>query len=167
MKAVCNAGPLIHLTKIGLLDRLLEIFEVVFIPNSVYEEVVVQGKKEGYPDAEIVEQAINEKKIVVQKVSEKKTKIIHEKMHKGEKEAIELALTLKEPMILLDDEEARTIARRYKLKVKGSLGILIELKKMNILTKDSALQYLRELNKVMYISTDLYTRVEDIIKNNN
>lgn len=55
MKAVVNSTPLIALGITGYLPLLNTLFEQVFVPISVYEEVVLQG--EGRPAAEVVAKA--------------------------------------------------------------------------------------------------------------
>ena len=42
-KVVANSSVLIFLSKIGLLRLLKELFGVIYIPNAVYREVVIEG----------------------------------------------------------------------------------------------------------------------------
>ena len=51
---VSNAGPLIHLTKIGRLNLLKELFKSVVIPKTVKIEVIERGKERGAPDAFLI-----------------------------------------------------------------------------------------------------------------
>ncbi len=44
MKVVSNASPLINLARIGRLDLLPRIFGRLFIPEAVWQEVVVEGQ---------------------------------------------------------------------------------------------------------------------------
>lgn len=44
MKVIVNATPLIALSKINQLNLLNELFSEVIIPQSVYNEVVIQGQ---------------------------------------------------------------------------------------------------------------------------
>ncbi len=161
--AVSNSGPLIHLANSGLLDLIFKIYNKIIIPESVFYEVIKRGKEEGYSDALIIEQFINDNKIEVKKVPREK-KYHSSNLHQGELDAIILALNSKSELILLDDDEARIFARRLKLKVRGTLGILIELVKGGYIDVESALKYLRELNSIMYLSSDIYNLVEDELK---
>ncbi|MHA1684912.1 MAG: DUF3368 domain-containing protein [Candidatus Heimdallarchaeaceae archaeon] len=165
MKVISNAGPLIHLTQAGILNLLFKLFEEVIIPESVYKEVVIVGKREGYPDAIIIENAITEGKIRVYREPIKKINLVLENLHKGEKEVIELAIQLQENLVLLDDEEARIVAKKYNLRVKGTLGILIDSTKKGLIDKNSAIKYLKKINDIMYLSSDLYALVEEAIVN--
>ena len=159
--AVSNSGPLIHLTLVGLLDLVFKLYDVILIPQSVYDEIVVKGKEEGHSDAIILEQAIINEKIKVEKIKKENRNITSSKLHQGEINAILLALQSKVEIILLDDEEARIFARKLKINVKGTLGILIEFLNNSFLELEEAIQYLKKLNAIMYLSSDVYSLVED------
>ncbi len=159
--AVSNSGPLIHLTIVGLLELVFKLYDVILIPQSVYNEIVVKGKEEGHSDAIILEQAISNGKIKVEKVKVDTQKISTPKLHQGEINTILLALKSEVEIILLDDEEARIFARKLKIKVKGTLGILIELFKQKFLELEEALKYLKKINAIMYLSSDVYSYVEN------
>ena len=143
--AVSNSGPLIHLTIVGLL-LVFNLYGVILIPQSVYNEIVVKGKEEGHSDAIILEQTISNGKSKVEKVKADTQKISTPKLHQGEINAIVLALQSEVDIILLDDEEARIFARKLKINVKGTLGILIELFKQNFLELEEALKYVKKIN---------------------
>lgn len=158
--AVSNSGPLIHLTIAGLLELAFKLYDVIYIPQLVYDEIVVKGKEEGHSDAIILEQAVSNAKIKVEKVKHDTYKITTPKLHQGEIDTILLALQLEVEIILLDDEEARIFARKLNIKVKGTLGILIELFKRKFLELEEALKYLKKINAIMYLSSDIYSYVE-------
>ena len=71
-----------------------------------------------------------------------------------------LALQSKAEVIFLDDEEARIFARKLNIKIKGTLGILIEFFRQDFLKLNEALAYLKKLNDIMYLSSDVYSFVE-------
>ncbi len=158
---VSNSGPLIHLTVVGLLELVFKLYDVILIPQSVYNEIVVIGKEEGHSDAILLEQAISSGKIKVEKVFANTQKLSTSKLHQGEINAIMLALQSEIEIILLDDEEARIFARKLNIKVKGTLGILIELFKKKFLKLEEALKYLKKINTVMYLSSDVYSYVQN------
>lgn len=56
MRAVVNASPLIFLALLGHFSLLHDLFDEVFIPDAIYEEVVVQGV--GQPGAGETEAAV-------------------------------------------------------------------------------------------------------------
>jgi predicted nucleic acid-binding protein len=160
MIAISNAGPLIHLAQIGCLEWLTDLFEKVIIPTEVYNETVLEGKKNNYADAILIENLIKDGFIEVYN-EDNEIEIIFQSefLHKGELSAINLALSLDEEIILLDDEEARISAKRLKLKVKGTLGILIDIYTKKIISKEHAINSLKRINEIMYLSSDVYSYI--------
>ena len=115
-KVVSNSSPLIHLAKIGKLDLLRSFFSEVFVPEAVYKECVVEGK--GKDDATKISEA---RWIRVRKIKDEKLKrALMVELDEGEAEAIVLALEESADLLLLDDYEARRIARSLGLKVPAS-----------------------------------------------
>lgn len=55
MYVVSNSSLLIHLSKIGLLHILHELFDDIIIPEAVYQECVVQGDHRD--DAKMIDDA--------------------------------------------------------------------------------------------------------------
>jgi len=162
--AVSNSGPLIHLTLAGLLDFVCELFDLIIIPPRVYDEIIVKGKEENHSDAYILERAIDNKNIKVEAVKKSNKTITSSKLHEAEIESIILTLQSNVEIILLDDEEARIFARRLGIRVSGTLGILIDLYRRGFFGLDEALQYLKKINEVMYLSSDVYCYIEKVIK---
>ena len=50
-----DACSLIYLGKAGLLEYVLKVSSELVIDQEVFEEVVIRGKAEGYPDAQAIE----------------------------------------------------------------------------------------------------------------
>ncbi len=44
MIVICNSSPLIALSRIHKLDILKQLFGKVYIPDSVYQETVIQSR---------------------------------------------------------------------------------------------------------------------------
>lgn len=162
---VSNAGPLIHLAKIGKLNLLKELFHQVSIPDAVKKEVVDRGKEEGMPDSFLIENEINKGWIAVQKDINDRIKEIAEKVgiEVGEAVAIMLAREKKYP-ILLDDLAARRFAAGLGLKVIGSVGVLIKAVQTQKISKKDALDALDRLAKVMWLNIEVYEDVRKIIE---
>jgi len=165
---VSNAGPLIHLSKIGLLHLLKKLYAEVVIPAKVKFEVVDQGKKKGFPDALLIEKAIEEGWITVKEVKTNKSLLSSAKtlgLEEAEIEVIQYAYQTK-ATALIDDEAAREFARILGVTVRGSLGVLLEGLKRGILTRKEALKKLDELSEVMYISMEVYKLVRRKLEEN-
>ena len=56
-----------------------------------------------------------------------------------------LAQSLAEPLVLLDDEVARAEARRLKLRLCGTLGILVRAYREGLISLDQAELLIREI----------------------
>ena len=124
---VSNSSILIHLSRIGKLWLLKEIFGKVVIPKAVYKECIVEGKagSDEIKSSEWIEvreiRDLNLKKVLQMLLDE------------GEAEAIVLALESNADLILLDETEARKIAKGLGLKVTGTIGILLKAKKIGLI----------------------------------
>lgn len=162
---VSNATPLIYLAKVGKLYLLKELFQTVLIPKSVYNEVVIEGKKRGFVDAEIVEKAVKEGWL---KVVDVRTKITFDEIERGEAEAIELALK-KSLDLLVDDYTARTIAMSLGVKPIGTLRVLFLAVKNGLISKDTAKKTLNlMIMEGFRLSIEVYSRfLEELEKLKN
>jgi predicted nucleic acid-binding protein len=125
---LCNAGPLIALGKLNRLELLAELYELVRVPRAVYDEAVTQGLALGMPDARTIRLFWQAKgwpiiEVAVDTLSAYKPSVI---LDSGETEVLALAQTRPDALVLLDDEMARSEARRLKLRVRGTLGVLAQ-----------------------------------------
>ena len=134
--AICNAGPLIALGKLNRLELLTELFGQVRIPRAVYTEAVTQGLALGMPDARTIRIFWQTKGWPIIEVSAAtlaayKPPVI---LDPGETAVLALAQTLSDALVLLDDETARAEARRLKLHVQGTLGVLAQAYRAGVLS---------------------------------
>jgi predicted nucleic acid-binding protein len=153
-----DAGPLIHLAKIGLLDLLREIFSTITIPLEVGAEVVDRGKEKGFADAFLIEEAIRDGRILVVdvKMSDEFLELCRRAgVDKGEAEVLRYTKE-RGGLALLDDESPRDLARSLGTPVRGTLGVLVELVRKGRMAKTAALKKLDELSDLMYMSSELY-----------
>jgi predicted nucleic acid-binding protein len=121
---IADSGPLIALARVGQLDLLPRLFQVVRIPEAVMREVT-QGAAEGRPGASEVRSA---PWIEVVGVSAAATAGYELLVDAGEAAAIALAKS-EGGLLLMDDDRGRRLAIRLGLAVKGTLGILIVAKR--------------------------------------
>lgn len=161
MTAVSNAGPLIHLAKIGRLNLLKEIFSEIIIPRTVKVEVVDRGKEKGRPDAFLID-SVNWIKVVedppnADQLAEKAG------IHRGEACAILLAKSLNAP-VLLDDSDARKFALGLGLEVVGSVGVIIKAVRLGVISKDDGLKDLEKLANIMWLSINVYEKARKVIE---
>lgn len=162
-KAISNAGPIIHLTRIGKLLILKELFGKIAIPESVKIEIIEKGKKLGKPDALLIEKEIK-KWIEILKDPEIKEDISEKSgIHSGELATILIASELNLPL-LMDDAPARSVAEAMGVEVVGSIGILIKATQKKLLTKSQALSSLERLTEVMWLNAYIYTQARQSVQ---
>jgi predicted nucleic acid-binding protein len=137
VKVVSNSGPLMALGKIGQIQLLNSLYGVVWIPAAVYEETVEHGLILGQPDAIAIASAFEQKNLHRVELSEQKMSAVVASLplDRGEKQAIELALIENADQVLLDDLAAREAAKKLGLKVKGTLGVLVEAVRKRFLSE--------------------------------
>lgn len=123
---LCNSGPLIALGKLNRLDLLAALYGQVQIPRAVYEEAVTQGLARGAPDARAIRLFWEIQNWPIVEVPPAVLQAYRPAvvLDPGETEVLALAQRLPDVVVLLDDETARTEARRLRLHVYGTLGVL-------------------------------------------
>ena len=165
MKAIANSTPLIYLAKAGALHLLNHVYQEVIIPPAVYNEVVVKGLKKGYPDAALVKAAVKKGYIRVEKAPSKNIEKILKQapmLHKGEAEALALALHHKPCHVLIDDRAARLVARALGLEAHGTLYILAAAAARKAITAEEAMKTLDKLVASGFrISITLYLKTKE------
>jgi hypothetical protein len=124
MSIVSNASPLINLARINQLELLHKLYGEIYIPEAVWQEVVVAGT--GLPGADIVATASWIKRQVVTNAS--LVQALQQDLDAGESEALALALELKAELLLMDEILGRETAQHLGLRFIGIIGILIEAK---------------------------------------
>ncbi len=108
---VSDSCSLILVTKAKLLDIICEEFRIE-IPEKVFEETILVGKKLNKADAFVIEKRINSNKIIVKKVEKRNNKKISQfNLDKGEEEAILLSIHNKAEFLLVDDKQAINTAK--------------------------------------------------------
>jgi len=161
LAVISNATPLIYLTKSGSIKLLKKLFESVLIPKEVYEEVVVKGKEEGFSDAIVVEEQIEEGWISIDNLGTDEKLVEHAtELDKGETAVIKLAKEKDDPLLLIDDAAGRQIAKSFGLEVKGTLYVILRAYKEGYLTKDQSRDILDEIISAGFrISSEQYSQV--------
>ena len=124
MRAVSDAGPLIHLSWIDQLTLLERLFEEVVVPPAVRDEVLTPPQ--GTRGLEGIQRAFAEGWLQVTAPTRplRLTRGALDALDRGEAEALVLAEQLGADLLITDDGPARAQARRRGLGVVGTLGIL-------------------------------------------
>ena len=123
MKAVADAGPVIHLSWIARLDVLRGVFEQTFIPLAVREEVLSVPNRT--PGVDEIRQAIDQKHLLVMPLPGTQVTLPgFTALGAGEREAILLFEELGADLLITDDALARQAAAVRGIKTTGTLGVL-------------------------------------------
>ena len=119
MKAVSNTTPLRYLIAIEEEHLLGELFEKVFVPTAVHEELTDSRTPESVRRRVLTLPAWFEVR-TIQDTQETFSVMLH----RGEREAILLAEALRADVLLIDEQIGRTIALGRNLPLSGTLGVL-------------------------------------------
>ena len=144
---LCNASPLMALGKLNRLDLFAGLFGEVQVPRAVYDEAVIQGLTRGAPDALTVRLFWQRQQWPIVDVPETllSAYVPPVVLDSGETDVLALAQSLANPLVLLDDEVARAEARRLKLRLCGTLGILVRAHRQGLLSFDQTELLVREI----------------------
>jgi predicted nucleic acid-binding protein len=150
MIIVADSSPLISLAILSKLDLLTSLFDKIYIPKAVFSEISIEDK----PFSNLFGRLKN---IRIMDVNNKiALTILSKDLDLGESEAIVLAMENKIGNILMDEQKGRRIAIANGLHPIGTIGVLIQAKKMGLI--DNVKSYLDVLIKNnIYISNKLYT----------
>lgn len=131
MAAVSDTSPLSNLAILDQLELLREQFGQVVIPPAVHLEL----KRHPNDSARNrLESAIENGWLSVVPLTRPVPDNLTSALHRGEAEAIALALELKADQVLLDESEARKTSRQLGLAHTGVLGILRKAKETGRVT---------------------------------
>ena len=122
MTVVADSSPLVILAKLGCFDLLNELFPRVYISAEVHREVVVAGA--GMPGAS---EAAMAEWVEVKKLQNQGDLLAAQQKYAlgvGELSTILLAKELRANALLLDDYDARKLAKAEGFEVRGSVGLL-------------------------------------------
>ena len=120
MVVVSDTSPIAYLSHLNKLKLLEELFELVFIPRSVFDELY---------NSQIVKKDFLLKNLFL-KINQPSDTALVKKSRKqldiGESEAIALSIEEKPEFLLINESLGREIALLYHLSIKGTLGIAKE-----------------------------------------
>lgn len=123
MKAVANAGPLIHLSWIAHLDLFPALFEEVIVPVAVRDEVLRASPD--VPGVLALRAAFTTDWLTVAAVADRASVVrLTADLDLGESEAIVLVREVGADSLLLDERRGRAIAERQGLPIMGTIGVL-------------------------------------------
>ncbi len=117
MLVVSDTTAITTLLKAGMVDLLPALFERVFIPQAVWNELLAFHSE--LPEFLVLNPVESEGELLPETSA----------LGRGEAESITLAKGIPADLLLTDDSKARQIARRLDIRCTGLLGLLIRGKK--------------------------------------
>ncbi|MBI5471595.1 MAG: DUF3368 domain-containing protein [Ignavibacteriae bacterium] len=124
---ISDSSTLIHLSRIGRLGLLRDLFTRVVVPSAVWREVVLGGK--GRTGAAELETAFRAGWIEpATPTNTQLLRLLSRDLDEGESEVIALGLERESSLLLLDETDARQVAERYDLSKTGTIGVLMRAK---------------------------------------
>ena len=141
---ISDSTTLIILSDLKRFNLLSNIFEKVYIPKKVFEEVSYRSNIRLPEFIEIIEAEQNELLTNLKKI-----------LDEGESEAIALAVQKKLPLII-DEKKGRKVAKNLDIEIIGLLGVLYLNYKKNYLSKKEIEEFLdKAVSNGYRISTGL------------
>ena len=128
-KVVSNTTPIISLLKIGKLEILKDLYDEIYIPQEVFNEIEAGKHKKYYLNLLTFEW------IKIEQIQDRKSIAYFLDLDKGEAEAIVLATESEADLILLDESPGRIHAKHAGLRVTGTIGILVKAKKQGLISE--------------------------------
>jgi len=128
-RIVVNTSPWIALSICGQNHLLKMIYDEVYIPFKVREEILAGGEQV----AGISELKANPWLKIEKVVDVEKVKLLYE-LEPGEAEVIILAKEKGIKQVMIDEKIARLQAKVLDLEVIGTLGLLLKARKMGMLS---------------------------------
>ncbi len=116
LRLIIDSSSLIVLARLDALSALHEVYGVIGLTASVYEEVVLQGQKKGVPDAAVVEKAVNDhwfRELSLTAVEKRFVTALRERtsgISRTDAETLACAYGHK-LTVLIEDRRARAVAR--------------------------------------------------------
>jgi len=163
MPAVTNTSPVIILARIRRLQLLKELYGTVLVSPTVKVECIDRGKEAGAEDVLEIEKGVNQSWIQLVNLNQEEMRQARSltdeaRIGLGEAEALVLAKS-RNVLAVLDDKEARAIAKSWNLEYTSTLMVLYEAFVKELIGYDELVEDLAKLTRIMWISTDVIIEI--------
>jgi len=153
-RIVADSSALILLLKCSLIQMFCELFDVV-VPEAVYTEVASEDLIKNYPDAALIAELTAKGAINVQNLERGDRVTLPRSLHKGEGDALLLAVKLGKLLLATDDGKAIKAARFFKVPFIVTPKIVVELFKLEKISFKKAGDSLKKLGKIGRYSPEI------------
>ena len=152
-RMVADSSALILLAKCSLLEIVCDLFDVI-VPKAVNMEVASEDLVKNYPDAALISTLMSKGTIQVQGPSSDGPPLPIS-LHKGEKEALLLAIKLGSSLFATDDGRAIKAARFFNVPFIITPKIVVELFRLQKISFKKARESLEKLSKIGRYSPEI------------
>ncbi len=160
---VSNTSTLVLLAKVGCLEDFIEISPTIAIPIQVKQEALFD--KDSYY-ARLIQKLIKEKKIKVIPANDKQVAkiILQFRLDEGEAATFAMFDSKKHKAILTDDGELVKLCKLEKVPFVCAMAVVIKLHENKKLSKEEALEKLKNLHLIGRYSEKLYEHFKSEVK---
>lgn len=125
---ICDTSPIQYLHQLGHLHLLQRLVDRVTVPPAVISEIDA-GRKIGIalPDLKTIPW------VAVRAPAASAVLPLVTDLGPGEKQVLALALEAGDAVVILDDALARHVAQMLKIRIKGTLGVLLDAKRAGLI----------------------------------
>jgi len=140
-QVVADAGPLNYLVLIGHQDLLSALFDMIFVPPAVLAELT-------HPESPLPVRswAANPPHWLEVRQAQYLDDPLLRRLHRGERAAIELVVSLAGDLLLMDDRAGVAVARAKGFAVTGTLGLLDLAARRQLIRLHEAFERLKNTN---------------------
>lgn len=169
---VFDTTPLIYIIRASLTEALRRLSNPKFLPNGVFEELMV-GEAQGKPEAAVIRELVDGNTLAIARphsppLASKLIKIAVEgedkPLHRAEAEALVITIEL-EGVLIADDQVARSTALLVQAESHGTGYLLGRMFQEGLISKEEAVRKVTEMRKAGWrLSEDDYRTILDYLK---
>ena len=159
MEVLPDSSTIIALVKTGSLDLLRKIFDKIWITEEVRGEITVGG----YPEAVKIKRGMDQ---WIKSLKDNKTEYQEfESIGGGERSMLSYAKGKEDVLLILDESEARAIAKGEGIPYTGTMGLIIFAYENKSISKNEAIGIVRRLSQSDFrMTVELYDWALDRLK---
>jgi len=153
IRMVADSSALILLSKCSLLKIFCELFDVI-VPHTVIIEAASEKLVKNYPDAALISRLASNGTLKVQSPGSDRPPIPLS-LHRGEEDALFLAIKLGRSLLATDDGKAIKAARFFNVPFIVTPKIVVELFRLQKISLIKARESLEKLAKIGRYSPEI------------
>jgi predicted nucleic acid-binding protein len=151
---VADSSALILLAKCSLLEIVCDLFDVI-VPKAVNIEVASEDLVKKHPDAALISALMSKGSIKIQSPGSDNRLPLPISLHKGEEEALLLAIKLDSSLLATDDGKAIKAARFFNVPFIVTPKIVVDLFRLDKISFKKARESLEKLSKIGRYSPEI------------